>query len=95
MTRPDGIGGFHPWALRFMPRRLPLLLGLVLGSLLALLIGNDHLFASALLVSAVPDMISHSPFGTTLWWITLGLIATVVRRRPMEARPSPVRTAGV
>jgi O-antigen ligase len=24
------------------------------------------------------DMISHNPFGTTLWWMALGLIATVV-----------------
>ncbi|MFC2023139.1 O-antigen ligase family protein [Chloroflexota bacterium] len=40
------------------------------------------------------DMMSHNPFGTTLWWMALGLIATVVGPRPSVERPSPMKPSG-
>lgn len=45
-----------------------------------------HMF----IVSNSMDMISHNPFGTTLWWIALGLIATVVSSHLRDERHSPV-----
>jgi hypothetical protein len=31
------------------------------------------------LVSNAMDMVSYHPFGTTLWWVTLGLVANLVQ----------------
>jgi O-antigen ligase len=44
------------------------------------------------------DMISHNPFGTTLWWMALGLIATVVSPHlggepTLTVKPSGLETA--
>jgi O-antigen ligase len=41
------------------------------------------------------DMMSHNPFGTTLWWMALGLIATVVSPHRREEEASPEKPFGV
>jgi O-antigen ligase len=40
------------------------------------------------------DMVSNNPFGTTLWWMALGFIATVVSPHP-EGTRSPVEPSGL
>ena len=41
------------------------------------------------------DMISHNPFGTTLWWMALGLIAVVVSPHLRKEAASPAKPSGL
>jgi putative inorganic carbon (HCO3(-)) transporter len=49
--------------------------------------------ADEFIVSSFMDMLHASPWGTTLWWISLGLIHVILTRAslPVAAKPAPLQ----
>lgn len=67
------MGALHHWVRKTMSWWLPLLLGMVLGSLLATLLAKGVLYAAILLVVAVPciALLIRHPFFAVLIWLVL------------------------
>jgi len=78
-TNSAKINGEHFWETRFLPKWLPLLLGLGLGMLLAFLITSQAWVVVSLLVLAAPAVMLFStyPFAGILVWILVTPLLTM------------------